>query len=97
MDVDFEKGGTCRSVIIVDSGLAEICTPIVCKAHGHAKHANTRGVWWHAHPGNFEKLHHLIFNLRVFFNNLSTFDVPVDTGSQTVLKCIICMPIHEIK
>ena len=28
------------------------------------------------------------------FSNLSTFDVPVDTGMQNFLKCIICMPIH---
>ena len=26
------------------------------------------------------------------FSNLSTFDVPVDTGTQNSLKCIICMP-----
>ena len=28
------------------------------------------------------------------FSNLSTFDVPVDTGTETFLKYIICMPIH---
>ena len=28
------------------------------------------------------------------FSNLSTFDVPVDTGTQNFLKCTICMPIR---
>ena len=28
-------------------------TDIVCKAHVHAKHANSRGVWGHAPPENF--------------------------------------------
>ena len=46
-------------------GLAGIHTIIVCEAHGHAKHANIREVWGHA-PGNFEKLHSLILNLRAF-------------------------------
>ena len=45
-------------------------------------------------PGNFEKLHLQRLNLRAFFSNLSTFDVPVDTGTENFLKCIICMPIH---
>ena len=29
----------------VDVGLAGICTVIACEAHGHAKYANTKGVW----------------------------------------------------
>ena len=38
-------GGTARLTYHhVDVGLAGICTVIVCEAHGHAKHANTRGV-----------------------------------------------------
>ena len=32
----------------------------------HAKHANTRGIWGHAPPENFEKLHPLRLNLRAF-------------------------------
>ena len=36
-------GGTARPVIIVDVGLAGTCTVIMCKAHRHEKHANTRG------------------------------------------------------
>ena len=43
------------------SGRNQIChhclcgasTHIVCKAHVHAKHANSRGVWGHAPPENF--------------------------------------------
>ena len=27
------------------------------------------------------------------FGSLSTFDVPVDTGTENFLKCINCMPI----
>ena len=34
--LDFRKGGTARSVIIVYVGPAGICTLIVCKAHNHA-------------------------------------------------------------
>ena len=30
------------------------------------------------------------------FGNLSIFDVPVDTGTENVLKCIICMPISML-
>ena len=30
------------------------------------------------------------------FSNLSTFDVPVDTGTENFLKCIICMPIFML-
>ena len=48
-----KEGNTARSVIIVDVGLAGICTLIVCKAHRHAiiaMHTNTRG---HP-PANFE-------------------------------------------
>ena len=57
------------------------------------------GVWGHAPPGNFEKLHLLRLNLRAFLVlNLSTFiiDVPVDTGTENFLKCIICMPISML-
>ena len=40
---------TTRFVIIVYVELALT----VCKAHVHAKHANSRGVWGHALPENF--------------------------------------------
>ena len=37
------KGGTARSTVtIVDVELAGICTLIVCEAHRHALHADTR-------------------------------------------------------
>ena len=42
-DLDFEKEGTTRPVIIVDVGLAGIFTLIVCEVHRHVKHASTRG------------------------------------------------------
>ena len=48
----FEKGGA-QPDLSFDVELAGICTVIVCKAHGHAKHANTRGVWGHAPPRKF--------------------------------------------
>ena len=38
----FEKGGTTGLIIIIDVGLAGICTVIVCEVHGHVNHANTR-------------------------------------------------------
>ena len=38
----------------------------VCEAHMHAKHAKSRGVWGHAPPENFEKLHLLRLNLGAF-------------------------------
>ena len=41
------KGGTTRPVIIADAGLAGIFALILCKAHRHAKHVSTRGVWEH--------------------------------------------------
>ena len=44
----FDKRGMARCVIIVDVRVAGICAAIVCKAHGHAKHANTKEVWGHA-------------------------------------------------
>ena len=59
--------------------------------HRHAKHANTNGGLGACPPGNFEKLHLLRLNI---FSNLLTIDVPVDTGTENFLKCIICMPIH---
>ena len=37
----------------------------VCKAHMHAKHAKSRGVWGIPPPENFEKLHPLRLNLGV--------------------------------
>ena len=36
-------GGTARSGIIVDVGLAGMCTLIVCEVHRQVKHVNTRG------------------------------------------------------
>ena len=30
------------------------------------------------------------------FSNLSTFDVPVETGTENFLNCIICMPISML-
>ena len=42
-------------------------------------------------PGNFENTRSEIQSEGIF-SNLSTFDVPVDTGTQNFLKCIICMP-----
>ena len=38
----------------------------MCEAHMHAKHAKSRGVWGHAPPENFEKLHPLRLNLGAF-------------------------------
>ena len=39
-----KRGAKARLIIInFDVGLAGICTVIVCEAHGHVKHANTRG------------------------------------------------------
>ena len=52
-----------RPVIIVDVGLPDIFTLIVCEAHRDAKHASTTGIWG-IPPGNFEKLHLLRLNLR---------------------------------
>ena len=48
--------------------------------------------------GKFEKLHLLRLNLGAFLVNLSTFDVPVDTGTENFLKCsyYICMPISML-
>ena len=45
-------------------------------------------------PGNFENTPSEIGSEGIF--NLSTFDVPVDTGTQNFLKCIICMPISML-
>ena len=67
-------GGTARPVIIVDVELAGTCTVIMCKAHRHEKHANTRGSGacppengsGGIPPGNFEKLYRLRLNLRAF-------------------------------
>ena len=39
-----KRGDTARPVIVVDVGLAGILTLIVCKAHRHVKHANTREI-----------------------------------------------------
>ena len=44
--------------------------------------------------GNFEKITPSEIESESIFSNLSTFDVPVDTGTQNFLKCIICMPIN---
>ena len=82
------KGGTTRPIIIVDVELVSIIfTLIVCEAHRHAKHANTSGVWGYAPPGNFEKLHLLrLIKSEGIFSSLSTFDVPVGTGTENFLK-----------
>ena len=54
-----------------------------------------QGVWGHAPPGNFEKLHAPSeIESEGIFSNLSTFDVPVDTGTENFLKCIICMHVY---
>ena len=61
-----KRGEHSQTYHHVDVGLARICTVIVWEAHKHAKHANTKGAWGHAPPGNFEKLHSLRLNLRAF-------------------------------
>ena len=71
-------------------GLAGICTPTMCKAHRHAKHANNRKVWEHA-LRKFWKITLPESESEGIVINLSPFDIPVNTGTQ---KCIICMPIH---
>ena len=94
MDLDFWKGGgTARPVIIVDVGLAHIFTLIVCEAHRHAKHVNARGVWGML-PRKFRKITPSEIESEGVLSNLLTFYVPVDTGTQSFLKCIICMAIH---
>ena len=42
------KGGAQLDLSSFDIELAGIYTVIVCEAHGHVKHANTREVWGHA-------------------------------------------------
>ena len=49
----------------VDVALTGICTVIVCKAHGNAKHVNTSGSGA-CPPGNFEKLHSKIESEGIF-------------------------------
>ena len=58
--------------------IAGICNVIVYEAHGHAKHANTRGSG--ACPlGNFETLSEI--ESEGNFSDLSPFNAPVDTGT----------------
>ena len=38
-----KKGEHSQTYHHVDVSVAGICTPIVCEAHRHVKHANTRG------------------------------------------------------
>ena len=45
-------------------------------------------------PGKCLKITPSVIESEGIFSNLSTFDVPVDTGTQNFLKCNICMPIH---
>ena len=45
-------------------------------------------------PGSFEKVTPSEIESEAIISNLSPFDVPVDTGTQSFLKSIICMPIH---
>ena len=45
-------------------------------------------------PTKFWKITPFEIEFGTIFSNLSTSDVPVDTGTQNFLKCIICMPIH---
>ena len=85
-----KRGGTTRPFIIVDVGIVSIFTLIVCEAHRHAKHANTRGGLGACPPGNTPSE----IESEGIFSSLSTFDVLVNTGAQNFLKCIICMPIH---
>ena len=59
VDLDFWKGGSARSVIIVEVGLAGIYTLIVCL------HADTKGSEGMP-PGNFKKFHCLRSNQRAF-------------------------------
>ena len=52
-------------------------------------------VWGHALPGDFEKLlAPSEIESEGIFSILLPLDVPVDTGTQNFLKCIICKPIH---
>ena len=53
----------------------------------------TLGVWGHA-PQEILKMTPSEIESEGIISNLSTFDVPIDTGTQNFLKCIICMPIH---
>ena len=87
----FDKRGMARCVIIVDVRVAGICAAIVCKAHGHAKHANTKEVWGHA-PRIFWKVTLPEIESEGIFNNLSPFNVSVDTGIQNILK--YCYYLH---
>ena len=49
---------------------------VVCEAHLHVKNANSRGVWGHAPPENFEILILLRLNLRGF---LLIYSYTIDT------------------
>ena len=65
---------------------------IVCKAYRHAKYISTGGLG--ACPQEILKISPSEIESEGIFSNLSTFDVPVDTGTENFLICIICMPIH---
>ena len=60
-----KRGGTIRPVIIVDVRLVSIFALIVCEAHRHAKHGNTRGSG-ECPQEILKKLHLLRLNLRAF-------------------------------
>ena len=45
-------------------------------------------------PGKFQKITKSEIESEGVLSNLLTFDVPVDTGTQNFLKCIICMATH---
>ena len=93
----FEKGGTARCVIIVDVGVTGICTVIVHKAHGHAKHANSKGSG-SMPPRKLWKITLSGIESEGIFSDLSPFNAPMDTSIQNVLKinvAITCMPISK--
>ena len=69
-------------MIIVDVGKISIFTFIVCKALSHAKHASTRGSGG-CPPRKFLKITPSEIEFEGIFSNLLTFDVPVDTGTET--------------
>ena len=75
-------GGHSQTYHHVDVGLAGICTVIVCKAHGHAKHANTRGAGSMPPLGKLHALSEIKSDS--IFSDLSPFNAPVDIGTQNL-------------
>ena len=53
-----------------------------------------QGVWGHAPQEILKNFTPSEIESEGIFSNLSTFDVPADTGTENFLKCIICIPIH---